>query len=355
MTITKKQITFSQAINDAIQTAMAIDKSVICYGLGVTDPNGIFGSTIGLEEKFGSQRVFDIPASENAVTGVAIGAALDGVRPVVVHQRSDFSLLTLDQMINNAAKWRYMFNGIHSVPITNRLIVGRGWGQGPTHSQNLQALFSHIPGLKVIMPSTTYDVKGLLLSSVFDDDPVIFLEHRWLYNQVGLVPEGDYRIPIGKAKIINKGEDITVVGMSYMTIEALNLIAVLSENKISCELIDLRSIKPIDSKCIIDSVKKTGNLLVLDTACKFGSVASEIITLVVEECFSYLKQSPRRITLPDFPVPTSPALTNNFYPKDLKIMEVISEMLSKKINHQKQERPPISMHDIPGDWFKGPF
>ena len=143
--------------------------------------------------------------------------------------------------------------------------------------------------------------------------------------------------------------------MSYMTIEALNSIAVLSENKISCELIDLRSIKPIDSECIIDSVKKTGNLLVLDTACKFGSVASEIITLVVEECFSYLKQSPRRITLPDFPIPTSSALTNNFYPKDLKIMEVISAMLSKKINHQKQNRSSTPMQDVPGDWFKGPF
>ena len=168
-----KEITFVEAINDALNTAMSIDDNVICLGLGATDPRGIFGTTLGLKEKYGSDRVIDPPTSENANTGIAIGAAMDGIRPVVIHQRTDFSLLTLDQIINNAAKWHYMFNGANTVPITNRLIVGRGWGQGPTHSQNLQALFSHIPGLKVIMPSTTYDAKGLLLSSIFDNDPVI--------------------------------------------------------------------------------------------------------------------------------------------------------------------------------------
>ena len=348
-----KEITFVEAINDALNTAMSIDDNVICLGLGATDPRGIFGTTLGLKEKYGSDRVIDPPTSENANTGIAIGAAMDGIRPVVIHQRTDFSLLTLDQIINNAAKWHYMFNGANTVPITNRLIVGRGWGQGPTHSQNLQALFSHIPGLKVIMPSTTYDAKGLLLSSIFDNDPVIFIEHRWLYNQIGVVPEGDYRIPIGKANVINKGNDITIVSMSYMTIETMRIIELLSEHNISCELIDLRSIKPIDSKAIISSVNKTGNLLVLDTANRFASVSSEIITFVVEECFSKLKQSPRRITLPDFPVPTSPGLTENFYPKSNEIIKEISVMLSKKIN--LPEKFDDFKHDVPGNWFKGPF
>jgi pyruvate dehydrogenase E1 component beta subunit len=152
--------------------------------LGVTDPKGVFGTTTGLEEKFGSNRVFDMPTSENAMTGIGIGVSLNGFRPVMTHQRLDFALLSLDQIINNAAKWRFMFGGTRGVPITIRLIIGRGWGQGPTHSQNLHALFSHIPGLKVVMPSTAKDAKGLLLSSIFDPDPVIFLENRWLHNMV---------------------------------------------------------------------------------------------------------------------------------------------------------------------------
>ncbi|MGZ5926964.1 MAG: alpha-ketoacid dehydrogenase subunit beta, partial [Rhizomicrobium sp.] len=173
---------FAQSIRDGLAVAMAADPAVICFGLGADDPKGVFGTTLDLHKQFGSDRVFDMPTSESAMTGIAIGAALNGLKPVLTHQRLDFALLSMDQLVNNAAKWRFMFGGRRSVPITIRMIIGRGWGQGPTHSQSLQAWFAHIPGLKVVMPTTAEDAKGLLLSSIFDPDPVIFLEHRWLHN-----------------------------------------------------------------------------------------------------------------------------------------------------------------------------
>ena len=260
-----RNLTYASAINEALNIAMDTDSNVICYGLGIDDPKGIFGTTLGLQEQFGPDRVFDTPTSENAMTGIGIGAALNGLRPVMMHQRLDFFLLAMDQLVNNGAKWRYMFGGQDSVPITIRLIIGRGWGQGPTHSQNLQAWFSHIPGLKVVMPSSPADAKGLLLASIFDDDPVIYLEHRWLHNLEGDVPEGDHRAAIGEAMVVNEGTDLTIVSLSYMTIEALHAIDHLINYGISCELIDLRSIRPIDWEKIFLSVNKTGRLLVLDT------------------------------------------------------------------------------------------
>jgi pyruvate dehydrogenase E1 component beta subunit len=272
-----RTLTFAQAINEALVQAMEIDKSVICYGLGVPDPKGVFSTTLGLQERFGEARVFDMPASENAMTGVGIGASLNGIRPVMTHQRVDFFLLALDQLMNNAAKWHYMFGGQTSVPITIRLIIGRGWGQGPTHSQSLQAWFAHIPGLKVVMPATAADAKGLLLSSIFDDNPVIFLEHRWLHNLGGNVPADDFRIPIGKAKQVRIGNDISIISSSYMTIEALHAVEFLEDKGVACDLIDLRSVKPVDWRLIFDSVHKTGRLLVLDTGALISGIASEIV------------------------------------------------------------------------------
>ncbi|MEY4126412.1 MAG: hypothetical protein RL737_601, partial [Bacteroidota bacterium] len=277
------QKNYAAAINEALHLAMQIDESVICYGLGVTDPKAVFGTTEKLEARFGPKRVFDTPTSENAMTGIAIGAALNGIKSVVTHQRVDFFLLAMDQLVNGAAKWYYMFGGQNSVPITIRLIIGRGWGQGPTHSQNLQAWFSHIPGLKVVMPTTPEDAKGLLLSAIFDPNPVIFLEHRWLHNAVGEVPQGDFRIPIGKAKLVKTGIDITLVAMSYMTIEALHAANYLQQKGISCEVVDLRSIKPLDWDMVVESVNKTGRLLVLDSGFTTGSVAGEIIARITIE------------------------------------------------------------------------
>jgi len=346
---------YSESINEALLTAMEMDKSVICYGLGVPDPKGVFGTTLGLQEKFGAERVFDMPTSENAMTGVAIGASLNGIRPVMVHQRVDFFLLAMDQLVNNAAKWHYMFGGQSSVPITIRLIIGRGWGQGPTHSQNLQAVFAHIPGLKVVMPATAGDAKGLLLASIFDDNPVVFLEHRWLHNLEGHVPEGDYRIPIGKAHYLNEGNDITIVSLSYMTIEALHAVELLEKEGITCDLIDLRTVKPIDFDLIFSSIQKTGRLLAVDTGVSTSSIAGEIVARVSMECYDSLKQAPKRIALPDFPTPTGSALTKEFYKRAEDIIDIVSNMLGKNlVGNELIDRGEIP-YDVPGDWFKGPF
>lgn len=346
---------YSEAINEALSIAMELDESVICYGLGVPDPKGVFGTTLGLQDKFGKERVFDMPTSENAMTGVAIGASLNGIRPVVTHQRLDFFLLAMDQLVNNAAKWHYMFGGQNSVPITIRLIIGRGWGQGPTHSQNLQVIFAHIPGLKVVMPTTSADAKGLLLESIFDDNPVLFLEHRWLHNLEGNVPEGDYRVPIGKAQLLKEGSDVTIVSLSYMSIEALHAVEVLEKKGISCDLIDLRTVKPIDFDLIFSSVKKTGLLIALDTGVETNSIASEIVARVSMECFDSLKQAPERLALPDFPTPTSRALTKGFYKRAEDIIDIVSGMLGRNlVGNEVIDRGEIP-YDVPGDWFKGPF
>lgn len=343
---------FTEAIRDALIIAMEQDENVITYGLGADDPKGIFGTTLGLQQRFGTKRVFDMPTSENAMTGVAIGAGLRGVRAVLAHQRLDFALLSLDQIINNAAKWYYMFGEQQSVPITIRMIMGRGWGQGPTHSQNLQALFAHIPGLKVVIPSTPRQAKGLLLSSIFDDDPVIFLEHRWTHNTEGAVPEGDFRLPLGKSELVQKGEDITVVSISYMTIETRRVTEQLQNSSISVEHIDLVSIRPIDWYSILTSVRKTGRLLVVDTGHRTGSVASEIVATVCCKCFGDLKVAPEIIALPDNPTPTSSALTKHFYPEATQILESICRLTGKIFQGNFESSTP---HDVPGVWFQGPF
>lgn len=346
---------FAQAINDALIQAMEIDNSVICYGLGVDDPKRIFGTTNNLKERFGDHRVFDMPLSENAMTGVAIGASLNGVRPVMVHQRLDFFLLAMDQLVNGAAKWHYMFGGQSSVPITIRLIVGQGWGQGPTHSQKLHAWFSHVPGLKVVMPTTARDAKGLLLSSIFDNNPVVFIEHRWLHNQEGEVPQDDFRLPLGQAQKLKRGDDITIVSMSYMSIEALHAVEVLAEQGIKCDLVDLRTVRPIDWEAIFESVRRTGRLLALDVGWETGSVAGEIVARVAMSCFAQLKQAPRRLALPDFPTPTSPSLTQCFYPRAEDIIDVVAEMLGENVSKARLVRMRDFPHDVPGHWFKGPF
>ena len=348
-------MTFAKAINEALSLAMTQDEGVICYGLGVDDPKGVFGTTLGLEEKFGPDRVFDMPTSENAMTGIGVGAALYGMRPVMTHQRLDFALLSMDQLVNNAAKWRFMFGGQRGVSLTVRMILGRGWGQGPTHSQNLQAWFAHIPGLKVVMPSTAEDAKGLLLSSIFDPDPIIFLEHRWLHNLRGEVPDGDCRIPIGKARYLRGGDDLTVVAMSYMTIEALHAVDHLKEQGVHCDLIDLRTINPIDWPAIESSVRRTGRLLVLDTGTLTGSVSGEIVGRVATSCWDDLKGAPQRLAMPDYPEGTSPALTKDYHVRAEHIAERIGLMLSRDIEFISLAEQRKHPHDVPGDWFTGPF
>lgn len=351
----KNNITFVDAINDCIHLEMAKNKKLITFGLGINDPKRIFGSTKGLVESFGSDRVFDVPTSENALTGIALGLSLGGNTVLVTHQRLDFFLLAFDQLVNSISKWNYMFDGNSgNVNLTIRLIVGRGWGQGPTHSQNLQSIFSHFPGLKVVIPTTPYDAKGLLAASLRDPNPVIFLEHRWLHNSTGDVPQKEYLLDIEKSKILKKGRDITIISTSYMTTEVKKIYEKLTKYNINFEHIDLISCKPIDKKTLITSVKKTGRVIVLDTGFKTGSLSSEIITLINENCFQYLKERPSRLTVPDIPEPTSYGLTKYYYNDSEKIFNKIAQIFKiKKASKTKKVR--ITHHDIPGEWFKGPF
>lgn len=346
---------FSDAIKDAMFETMRLDEKVLCYGLGVPDPKHIFGTTKGLQEEFGAERVFDIPLSESAMTGVAIGAALRGYKPVFVHQRLDFYLLGMDQLVNGAAKWHMMFGGQSSVPLTIRLIVGRGWGQGPTHCQSLHAWFAHIPGLKVVMPSNPADAKGLLTSSILDPNPVVFIEHRWLHGMEGDVPKGDYRVPLGRANTIRKGDDVTVVGSSLMIPEAIHALDVLAEKNIQADLIDLRTIRPIDWDCIFKSIEKTGRLLVLDIGSETGSIAGEIIARVSSQYGDQLKCPPQRICMPDYAVPTSSALTQDVYPDSFDIAQRILEMLGVEGDVSALREAKDWPHDVPGNWFSGPF
>jgi len=347
--------TFAEGINDALTVAMSVDDNVICYGLGVDDPKGIFGTTLGLQEKFGPDRVFDMPTSENAMTGIGIGASLFGLRPVMTHARLDFALLTMDQLVNNAAKWHFMFGGHRSVPLTIRMIIGRGWGQGPTHSQNLQAWFAHIPGLKVVMPSMADDVKGLLLASIFDDNPVVFLEHRWLHNLRGKIPDGDCRVPLGEARILRNGKDVTIVAMSYMTIEAIHAVDYLMTQGITCDLIDLRTVRPLDWASIKRSVNRTGRLLVLDTGTAIGSISGEIAARITSMCWQTLKGPPSRLTAPDFPEAASQKLTEHYHVRSENIVSAVSDMLNKDIDLAPLVKKRQHPHDVPGDWFTGPF
>ena len=349
----KKTASFAKLINNTLSKAMLSNKKVICFGLGATDPKGIFGTTTGLKKKFGDSRVFDIPASENAITGFAIGASMNGFIPVLTHQRLDFALLSLDQIINGAAKYHYMFGGKINIPICIRLIIGRGWGQGPTHSQNLNSLFAQIPGLKVVIPSTPNDGKNLLYSSIFDPDPVIFLEHRWLHFAEGKYDNNYKKDQLGKSKVIKKGKDITVCTMSYMTLEAIKAGIFLKKLGIEIEIVDLRTIRPIDFNTINKSVNKTGSILCVDTGTELFSVSSAIITHSSLNTFK-LKNKPEIIGMPNIPEPTSYYMTKEYYNDYKVIVKKVLQMLKFKgsysfINNKDEK------HDIPNKTFKGPF
>ena len=351
----KNLITTSEAINQALHLSMKVDNNLICYGLGATDPGKIFGTAKNLLEKFGKDRIFDVPTSENALTGIGIGACVGGLRVVLSHQRLDFALLSLDQIINNAAKWSYMFGGnSNPISLTIRMIIGRGWGQGPTHAQSLQSLFAHIPGLKVVMPSSPSDAKGLLISSIFDPDPVIFLEHRWIHGIKEIVNPKFYKVPLKKCKKISTGDSLTIVTMSSMTIELKKIVNFLKTKKIYCDLIDLRTVAPIDYTTIITSIKKTNKILIVDSSHKNLSISSQISSFLSEKYFKFLEQGPQIISLPDLPVPTSHALTKFYYPGSEEIIKKILKMTDKNIKIDKKIFKKKE-HDKPGDWFTGAF
>ncbi len=355
-----RQITYARAINEALELSLKRDPKVFLIGEGVPDAKGIFGTTLGLQKKFGKDRVFDMPVAENGLTGICIGAAISGMRPVMTHQRVDFSLLACDQIISNAAKWWYMFGGKKSVPLVIRMIIGQGWGQGAQHSQSLQAMYAHIPGLKVVMPALPYDAKGMLIAAINDNNPVIFIEHRWLHNVTGDVPEKYFTADLNKCNIIRKGQDITVISTSLMTIEAIRAAEILSKHGISAEIIDLRSVKPIDDEILIKSVQKTGRLLAVDTGYATLGVASEIIATVSCGIINKWRSPPRKITLPDLPTPTSWTAAEKYYPNAADMIRSTLEMMQKPRSLIKQiitEYTKTHTHrsDIPDKTFTGPF
>src|SRR3989338_11227399 len=308
-----RTITFREAISEAFVQAFSQDPALVMMGCGVTDPKGIFGTTVEVAKKIGRDRDFDVPLSENAITGIAIGAAICGLRPVVVHQRSDFLFLTMDQIANNAAKWKYMSGGKLSVPIVIRSIVGRGWGQAAQHSQNLHGILAHIPGLKVVLPSDPYDAKGLMLTSLHSHSPVIFIEHRWLHETTGEVPESSYLVPFGKAAIKREGKDLTIVAISHMVVESMKAARELEKEGISVEVCDPRTLSPLDSETIFQSVAKTGRLLIVDTGWKTFGASAELVAQVYEKLDHQLKAPIRRIALPDAPTPCSSFLEQKYY------------------------------------------
>jgi pyruvate dehydrogenase E1 component beta subunit len=304
---------YTEAVRESLDLALQNDKKIYLMGQGVDDPDGMFGCTKDLHRKFGRERVFDTPLSEDVLMGVATGSAVNGLRPIYMHNRPDFILLAMDQLINHAAKWSYMFGGQHKVPMVVWGAIGRGWGSGAQHSQSPQALFAHIPGLKVVMPSTPYDAKGLMFSAVADNNPVVILEHRWAMRHSGNVPEGIYFVPLGKGIIRKKGRDLTIVGVSHAILDAQQAAEELLAEKIDAEVIDLRTIKPIDQKIILTSIVKTGRLVIVDTGWKECGLSAEIAAIVAENGVKHLKSNIRRVTPPECPTPSGYTLENAFY------------------------------------------
>jgi len=350
-----KIMTGADAIRVGTAEAMAADPSVIVMGLGVPDPKGVFGTTVGLQEEFGKRRVFDIPCSENAITGVAIGAALGGYRPILTHQRVDFALLSVEQIVNQAAKWRYMFGGRMNVPLVIRMIVGRGWGQGPQHSQALHAWFAHVPGLKVVLPVLPQDSRDLLLLSVEDDDPVIFIEHRWLHGVKGHVGSRRPQLPLGRAAVVREGKDVTVAAFSYMVLEALEAAKRLADDGISVEVIDMRTARPLDADTLLSSVRKTGRFVAADIGTGICSVGSELVSIVARGAHSSLQSAPELVASPECPTPTSPVLSAEYYPRAPHIVAAVRRALGLPVDASLTVVPDGVELDKPDPAFTGPF
>lgn len=322
-------MTFAQALNNAHKLEMQRDPNIYVAGEDVGVYGGIFGVTGGLLDQFGDKRVRDTPITESAIIGTAVGAAAAGLRPVIELMFVDFIGVALDQLYNQAAKMKYMFGGKAKLPITLRATCGAGMGAAAQHSQCLEAWFMHIPGLKVVMPSTPYDAKGLLISAIRDDNPVVFLEHKMLYGTQGEVPEESYAIPLGKADVKREGQDITVVATAMMVGRALSAAEKLAGNGISLEVVDPRTLSPLDEETILNSVKKTHRLLIVHEEVKFAGSGAEIAAMVAEKAFDYLDAPIVRIGAPFTPVPFSPPLEQEFIPSEEKIIQAAKKMMGK--------------------------
>jgi pyruvate/2-oxoglutarate/acetoin dehydrogenase E1 component len=342
-----RQIKYSKALSEAFVQSMERDPGIFMTGIAVDYPSGIFGSTTEAAKRF-PDRVFDAPAMENALTGIAIGAAAMGKRPVIVHPRNDFMFLAFDMIINLAAKWKYMYGGnAGSVPIVVRGVIGRGWGQGASHSQSLQSAFAHFPGLTVVMPTFPKDAKGLTMSALRHPGPVVILEHRTLYDVEGDVPEEPYFTPLGKAAIVREGIDVSIVASSFMALESMRAADELAKEGISAEVVDIRSVRPLDEETILASARKTGRVVVADTSWELCGLSSEVAALLAEKAFDYLKGPVRRIALADCPAPVSQPLERAFYPSATTIAKACLAALGR----QSSSLGHIDFED----GFKGPY
>ena len=323
-----REITYAQALNEALIECMNEDERVVLLGEDIGDYGGIFQVTAGLLDTFGPERVMDMPISEAGFVGGCVGAALTGMRPVVEIMFIDFTTACMDMIINQMAKMHYMFGGRGKVPMVLRVNIGAGRGAAAQHSQSFHALFMHIPGLYVAAPSTPYDAKGLLIEAIKNDNPVIFVEHKKLYAEKGPVPEESYTIPFGQAEIKRKGNDITIVATHAMVLRSLVAAEEAAKEGIDVEIVDPRTLTPLDKVTILDSVKKTGRLLVTDEGHKTCGVAAEISALVAEEAIFYLKAPVYRVCSPDTPVPFSPLLEQAYIPDEKDLMAAIKGLMA---------------------------
>jgi pyruvate/2-oxoglutarate/acetoin dehydrogenase E1 component len=347
----RAELSYADALYEGVRQEMRRDPSVFVFGLGVDDPKGMYGTTKDLHQEFGPERNFDTPLAEDAMTGVAIGAALAGMRPIHVHQRMDFALLCMNQLCNLAAKMSYSTAGEAKVPIVVRLIIGRSWGQGPQHSQALHSYFMHQPGIKVMAPTTPHDAKGCLVAAIREDNPVILMEHRMLYRHTGLVPEELYETPFGMARTLVAGDDLTIVGISHMVLECLRAQHALATVGISAEVIDPISLAPLDIDTIANSVKRTSRLLVVDNGWINCGAAAEIAIQVHERLDGERPVKVRRMGFAPTPCPTTQPLERVFYPNGRTIALAAHELVS---GHANGWEPPAEEAKEVRE-FKGPF
>lgn len=324
-----RELTYREAVREALREEMRRDPSVFLIGEEIAEYGGAYKVTLGLVDEFGHERVRNTPLAEAGIMGTALGAALVGMRPVAEIMYIDFSFIGADQIANQIAKLRYMTGGMVKVPLVLRTQCGGGVSAGPHHSQCLEAIYTHIPGLIVVMPSTPYDAKGLLKSSIREDNPVIFIEHKGLYGQSGEVPEEDYLIPLGKAEIKRQGNDITAITYSRSVIRALKAAEELAKDGVDLEIIDLRTIKPLDEDLVLSSVQKTGRVMVIHEAAKTGGYGAEIAATIAEKAFDYLDAPIKRVAALDSPIPFNPKLENYVIPNEENIKAAALELMSK--------------------------
>lgn len=345
-----KILKFTEAIYEATAQALLDDTRVYVLGLGVSYKNGADGTMGNLKAMY-PNRVLDTPVSEASTTGAAVGSALTGSRPIIHHGRVEFALFAADQIITQAAKWNYMFGGGYSVPIVFRIAVGRQWGNGPQHTQALYALFGNVVGLKVVIPSSPYMAKCLLVSAIKDNNPVVFLEPRWLYQTKGNVPEEYVGVPLDKARIVRDGKDVTIVAYGDGLVDSLKAAPILNDYGISVEVVDLVSINPIDYLSIQSSISKTHRLLVVDTTNEAFNVGGEILGKIFQNCFSVLNTPPVSVSCPNVPCPTATSLTDNYYPTKITIANAVLKMfgketISENLSFQEYNIAPTDLLDV---------